>query len=191
VGEITSEEVELWLGELKKHKLIEIYTVDGKATLEIKKFNQRRRANTSKFPTNPKDCHTDDRQVSANGQPSGSRRSPEYEYEYEDEVENDRGKSSGKKKKAKGEQYLPEDWEPTEAHKETAASENVNLTKAAKLFRNWADGSGGSGRAKRTNWNLTFTNALMNESWMGRQAPLGKKAVVNASGEQLKRIKIK
>lgn len=190
VGSVTSEEIECWLRELEQNDLLEIYTVEGKATLEIRKFNQRRRANTSKFPTNPNNCHTDDRHPPVNGQPSASPRSPEYEYEYEDEVENDKGKSSGKKKKAKGVHYLPEDWEPTEAHKETAASENVNLAKAAKLFRNWADGSGGSGRVKRSNWNLTFTNALMNESWMGRQAPLGKKAVVNASGEQLKRIKI-
>ena len=172
VENIKSGDIEKWLKELTKEKIITIYKTDGKSTLEICKFRQRQRSNTSKFPSNPKDCNTNDGHAAVKRQSSGSHMSPEYEYEDEDEVDNESGKPKP----------LGKDWKPTKEHGEYALREKVDLDKAAIIFRNWAAGK------KRANWNLCFTNALLNDNWMKRVAPdKGQRA---ADGSGIKRIKV-
>ena len=99
--------------------------------------------------------------------------SPEYEYEYEVEDDNE----SGKPKR------LGKDWKPTKEHAEYALREKVDLEKAALIFRNWAVGK------TRVNWNLCFTNALLNDNWMKKVAP--DKTQRAADGSAIKRIQIK
>ena len=96
----------------------------------------------------------------------------EDEHEDEDEVDNESGKPKP----------LGKDWKPTKEHGEYALREKVDLDKAAIIFRNWAAGK------KRANWNLCFTNALLNDNWMKRVAPdKGQRA---ADGSGIKRIKV-
>lgn len=176
VHDVKPDEISAWLKELTKQGLIKVYTVEGNPILEIQKFNDRRRAKKSKFPDNPNNpdkCNTDDSQASVKGKSTASRVSPEYEDE--DEDENDKKQPQTK---------LPKKWEPTDSHRATAKREGVNVDKAVIIFRNWADGGG----IRRANWNLTFTNALLNESWMKRQAPA--KRTVGADGTETKRIKL-
>ena len=168
VRDISREDIAKWLKELVAGKLIEIYETDGKSTLEIKKFQQRLRASKSKFPENPNGCSTIGSQVTVKRKSSVSRRLPEYEDEVEVEDE------CVKRKKC-----LPKDWEPTDKHKEVADEEGVNLKRAANIFRNWAEANG----AVKINWNLAFTNALMNENWMKKVAPAKKST--GADGSEL------
>lgn len=170
---IKPEDINKWLKELAKQGLIKIYTVEGTPFLEVRKFRQRRRASKSKFPDDPTNCNTDDGHVPDASKTADSRVTPEDEYEDENENESE-------KKKCK----LPKGWEPTEVHEKMAKKEGVNLKRAAEIFRNWADGGG----QKRVNWNLTFSNALLNEDWMKKQAPA--KKMVSADGTETKRIKI-
>lgn len=175
IHDIKPEEIEGWLDELTQHGLIKVYVADGNPVLEIQKFNQRQRASKSKFPDDPSNhdkCNTNGGQVSVNGQAKASHVTPEYEDVDESEGVNDRSKK------------LPKDWEPTEKHKGLAKRDGINLEKAAELFRNWADGSG----KLKKNWNLAFTNALLNENWMKRQAPA--KRTMGADGTETKRIKL-
>jgi hypothetical protein len=173
VETIRSEDIEKWLKELTKEKIIHVYRTEGKSTLEIIKFRQRQRSNTSKFPENPKKCNTIVSQVTVKRQSSDSHMSPEYEYEYEDEVEVESGKL----------RLLGKDWQPTKEHSQYALQEKVDLKKAALIFRNWAAGK------KRANWNLCFTNALLNDNWMKRVAP--DKQCRAADGTTIERIQIK
>lgn len=48
--EITEQECGLWLDQLVREGLIELYEVDGKPYLEIRNFRQRTRAQRSKYP---------------------------------------------------------------------------------------------------------------------------------------------
>lgn len=172
--DIKQEDITKWLKELTKQGLITIYTAEGNPVLEVHKFLQRRRASKSKFPDNPDNCNTNGGHVTVTGKTSASRVLPEYEDEDEGEDE--------KKKQRKCK--LPDNWEPTEVHVEMAKKEGVNVKRAATIFRNWADGGG----IRRANWNLVFSNALLNESWMKKQAPA--KKMVSADGMETKRIKI-
>ena len=166
VRDVSREDIAKWLKELADNELIEIYNADGKETLEIKKFQQRMRASKSKFPDNPNRCNTNGSQVTVKRKSADSQPSPEYEYE--DEVEDDKRKKR-----------LPKDWKPTDNHKEVAEREGVDLKRAASIFRNWANSNG----SVKINWNLAFTNALMNENWMKKVAPAKKS--VGADGKEL------
>jgi len=65
VRQVTVNLVTAWLGDLAKAGLIRLYDVDGRKYLEINKFEQRTRAQKSKFPA---PCQSNDGQVSVNGQ---------------------------------------------------------------------------------------------------------------------------
>jgi hypothetical protein len=103
--------------------------------------------------------------------------SPEYEdeVEVEVEVENDRRRNC----------VLPKEWTPNDDHRGVALDEGVDVERAEAIFRNWALGGG----HKKKNWDRAFTNALLNEEWMKKQAPA--KRNTSATGEELKPIKIK
>jgi|SRR6185369_10558740 len=68
LDKVTDRDVLGWLAECEKAGLVVVYTVGGKQCLEIQRFGQRTRAQTSRYPAPMTDrCQTDD------GHPSDTR----------------------------------------------------------------------------------------------------------------------
>lgn len=53
---------------------------------------------------------------------------------------------------------LPDDWQPSDAHRALAAERGVDITEEADKFRDWAAGNG----ATKKDWAATFRNWLRN-----------------------------
>lgn len=63
LDKVREKDIVDWLGECVRQKMVIVYTSGGKSFLEIPKFQQRTRAEKSRFP----ECPTNDGQLSVNG----------------------------------------------------------------------------------------------------------------------------
>ena len=155
VDKVSTENIKDWLNLCSEQGLICLYeSVEGKPLLEIQHFNQRTRT-PSKFPEN---CGNSSKRITNDGQMT---------VEDEDEVESeDVSKPQNKTKAKKKAMDIPDDWEPTEAHKERASSLGVDIKKAAEFYRNWCKSKG----VQQVCWNSAFTNALV--GWISEKANL-------------------
>ncbi|HET6627053.1 MAG TPA: hypothetical protein VFG63_11760 [Nocardioidaceae bacterium] len=72
-------------------------------------------------------------------------------------------KDSGKKRASK----LPDDWEPTDAHKSRAVQDGINLAAEVSKFKAHAEAND----RRQANWNAAFTQWLLNVPEWHRSAP--------------------
>lgn len=67
LNDVSDRDVDKWLAENAAGGLVKVYEVDGKRFLEVAKFDQRVRAEKSKYPQPPDSCQSNDGHLSVKG----------------------------------------------------------------------------------------------------------------------------
>jgi len=170
VDDVTEKQIGGWLKECAKVNLVILYEVDGKQFLELKDFNQRTRAQKSKFPP-PEDgaalsaCHTNDghRRSSAHGDGDGDGD----------------GDDIYTRPKGRGTSGLPKGWEPNEKHKELCKEYGLNFKAATDFFKNWATNT----TKKYKDWDKVFHNAIT--GWLPKSMSQPRASTTGTGGRKL------
>lgn len=170
VDDVTERQISGWLKECAKVKLVILYTVDDKKFLELRDFNQRTRAQNSKFPS-PEDgavlgaCNTDDghRRSSAHGDGDGDGD----------------GDAIHTRPKGRGAHGLSGDWEPNKKHKELCKEYGLDIKAATDFFKNWAANT----TKKYKDWDKVFNNAIT--GWLPKALSRPKVATTGTGGRKL------
>lgn len=153
--------VSQWTDELRTAALITVYEVDGRPYLQIAKWEQRTRANKSKYPdpanADPSESNTsakNDRQLPVSRQTNDSRVSPEERGTRNEE----RGSAPAVGGRLPADWVLPDDWRAWAQ----AERSDLDLTKTAADFADyWHAKPGKDGR--KTDWLATWRRWVRNE----------------------------
>lgn len=160
--DVCLSDVGQWTDELQAHGLIVVYEVEGKPYLQIQRWEQRKRANKSKYPDPPivapkksKSCGENDGQLTAGRQTNDSHPSPEER--------GTRSEERGEVASAKGSR-LPADWVLPDDWRAWAQAErsDLDVTKTAADFADyWHAKPGKDGR--KSDWLATWRRWVRNQ----------------------------
>lgn len=146
VDKITDKQMDVWMDELKRAKLIERYEVGGKKYVQINDFEQRLRLMSSKFPNPPSndrtmtaECPHDDGHDDG---VKGSRNEEEVEVEEEEET------------KGKEETKIPP---PFDLVVNYFFKKGIEKTEAENFYNHYqSNGWKVSGKTKMVNWHAAI-----------------------------------
>lgn len=166
-----------WLDELRNADLIAVYEFDGKPYLKIQRWEQRTRANASKYPDESGTYEKNVGQSSDKCQTNVSQTVPEERGTRSEE----RGAGERKNASANRGTRLPADWKPSDAETEWAKQERPSIDvqlEAAKFADYWHGIAGAKG--VKLDWSGTWRN------WI-RRADSPKNPVAPMTGTPRKR----
>tara|TARA_Y100001973_G_scaffold7329_1_gene10189 strand:+ start:3059 stop:3760 length:702 start_codon:yes stop_codon:yes gene_type:complete len=88
----------------------------------------------------------------------------------------DKDKVKNKDKKSKRASRLPDDWKPSDSHRQYCDANGIDFDTAVKEFKGWAANT----PQKYLDWGMTFHNAL--KDWLPERLPATKSADYGPSG---------
>ncbi len=169
------------LDEIEAAGLIRCYEVASKRYVEIVRFNQRTRANHSKFPEPPGREQTHDQPVTNprltdDGHLPDTRPASAHVFGVGVGVGCVVESPPPKKPKAMRTAHpIPEDWVPNTSHEELASKQSLPLAAAVVFFRDWALAGG----KRYVDWDACFRNAL--KDWLPDKIKVNGRPAGNAA----------